>query len=108
MVDANGLDDASDQAVEEWQGHSTTPRCPRRSWSSWIGESLDPSRRRVGEVTHQSQLAITLMALLNAAVDYVVFSTVMLTGALKALVVELNASESKAYEPLGTVVVFQL
>ena len=36
------------------------------------------------------------------------FVTVMLTPGLKALPVELKASERSVYEPLGTVVVFQL
>ena len=37
-----------------------------------------------------------------------VLLTVMLTPALKALALALNASETRVYEPLGTVVVFQL
>jgi hypothetical protein len=36
------------------------------------------------------------------------FLTVMLTPELNALPVELKASDTKEYEPLGTVVVFQL
>ena len=36
------------------------------------------------------------------------FLTVILTPELKALPPELKASDNRAYEPLGTVVVFQL
>ena len=36
------------------------------------------------------------------------FLTVMLTPELNVLPAELKASDTRAYEPLGTVVVFQL
>ena len=73
------------------------------------------SRRAAGRGAHRTQALHTAAAcraespagsVMRGGCDQL--STVMLTPALKALLPSLNASETRAYEALGTVVVFQL
>jgi hypothetical protein len=81
-----------------------------RETSSWTGRWFSPRATELGRCRERpcSQKDTSTVSVLAGSESDDQFWTVMLTPELKPLPAELEASATRAYEPLGTVSVFQL